>query len=184
VVGVKMKAEGETPYEPHILIRMEAVRPQKSHEIATIVAYVEKDRTGVLMGRSFTNPTFATLCAPIMGLLGGTQAQMATEEEAAAVDAEALAAQEQGKAVTSRDTLRTLSAKLELAATLPDLKVLGKTITAKLKATMLPADVQALRAKYAEREATLKTGAPPIPATDDNNALDVAIAAHDEALVS
>jgi hypothetical protein len=37
-VGVKMKAEGETPYEPHILIRMEAERPQKTNEIATIYA--------------------------------------------------------------------------------------------------------------------------------------------------
>jgi hypothetical protein len=34
-VGVKMKAEGETPYEPHILIRMEAIRPKKTNEIAT-----------------------------------------------------------------------------------------------------------------------------------------------------
>ena len=51
-VGVKMKAEGETPYEPHILIRMEAVKPKKTNEVATIVAYAEKDRTGVLAGRS------------------------------------------------------------------------------------------------------------------------------------
>jgi hypothetical protein len=52
-VGVKMKAEGETPYEPHILIRMEAIKPKKTNEIATIIAYAEKDRTGVLSGRSF-----------------------------------------------------------------------------------------------------------------------------------
>src|SRR5580765_7412151 len=41
-VGVKMKAEGETPYEPHILIRMEVIRPKKTNEVADIVAYAEK----------------------------------------------------------------------------------------------------------------------------------------------
>src|SRR5260221_508225 len=46
-IGVKMKAEGETPYEPHILIRMEALKPKKTNEVATIIAYAEKDRTGV-----------------------------------------------------------------------------------------------------------------------------------------
>jgi hypothetical protein len=57
-VGLKMKAEGETAYEPHILIRMEAIKPKKTNELAQIVAYAEKDRTGVLAGRSFVNPTF------------------------------------------------------------------------------------------------------------------------------
>jgi hypothetical protein len=45
-----MKAEGETAYEPHILIRMEAIKPKKTNELAQIVAYAEKDRTGVLAG--------------------------------------------------------------------------------------------------------------------------------------
>lgn len=90
-IGVKMKAEGETPYEPHILIRMESIKPKKTNEVATIIAYVEKDRTGVLNGRSFANPTFASLCAPLMGLLGDKQARMPTDDESAGIDAEALA---------------------------------------------------------------------------------------------
>ena len=72
-VGVKMKAEGETPYEPHILIRMEAIKPRKTNEIATIIAYAEKDRTGILSGRSFSNPNFESICAPLMSLLGDKQ---------------------------------------------------------------------------------------------------------------
>ncbi|HJZ13825.1 MAG TPA: AAA family ATPase, partial [Acidobacteriota bacterium] len=60
-IGLKMKAEGETAYEPHILLRMEAIKPKKTNEIAQIVAYAEKDRTGVLAGRSFVNPTFDSL---------------------------------------------------------------------------------------------------------------------------
>jgi hypothetical protein len=80
-VGVKMKAEGETPYEPHILIRMEAIKPKKTNEIATIVAYAEKDRTGVLVRPQLPNPTFETLVAPLLGLLGDKQARMETGRE-------------------------------------------------------------------------------------------------------
>jgi len=43
-VGLKMKAEGETAYEPHILIRMESVKPKKTNEIAAIVAYCRAKR--------------------------------------------------------------------------------------------------------------------------------------------
>jgi hypothetical protein len=175
-VGVKMKAEGETPYEPHILIRMEAVKPAKTNELATIYAYAEKDRTGVLSGRSFANPTFATLCAPIMGLLGGTQAKVATEDEAAAVDAEALERAERDRVAASAETLRRMSARIELAPTAEDLKAISKEITPRLKAAMTPADVAKLRAKYLERDTTLKTGVPP-KAEPSNADLDAEIAA-------
>jgi hypothetical protein len=178
-VGVKMKAEGETPYEPHILIRMEAVKPQKTNEVATIYAYAEKDRTGVLSGRSFANPTFKTLAAPIVALLGGTQARIVTEDEAAAVDADALERDEREKAAKSRDVLRTMSAKIDLTATAVDLKAVGKEITPKLKATMLPGDVAALRTKYLEREAAIKSG------SADNARIDAEIAAREpEAVVA
>jgi hypothetical protein len=158
-VGVKMKAEGETPYEPHILIRMEAVRPQKANEVATIYAYAEKDRTGILAGRSFANPTYKTLIEPLVGLLGGTQARIATEEEAAAVDADALEREEREKVARSHEALRTMAASIELAPAIAALKEIGKAITPELKATMLPADVAALRAKYLERETALKSQA-------------------------
>jgi hypothetical protein len=176
VVGVKMKAEGETQYEPHILIRMEAVRPQKSHELATIVAYVEKDRTGVLMGRSFTNPTFDALCKPILPLLGGTQAQIASDDDTAAVDAANLEEQAREKSTASADILRQFSGKIDLTESIDALKALGKTITPKLKAQMLPADVVRLRAKYQEREAALKGQPKPEPTDAD---LDAELAARE-----
>lgn len=171
-VGVKMKAEGETPYEPHILLRMEAVKAQKTHEVATVYAYAEKDRTGVLSGRSFANPTFKTIIEPILGLLGTTQAHISTEDEAAVVDAEAIERAERERAETSKEALRTMAAKIDLAPTVPDLKAIGKTITPKLKATMLPADVESLRAKYLERETALKAKA-------ENAKLDAEIVAKD-----
>lgn len=169
VVGVKMKAEGETPYEPHILIRMETIRAAKTNEVAQVVAYAEKDRTGVLSGRSFVNPTFATLCQPVMGLLGGTQAHIATEDEVAGVDAEALEQSERAKAALSATHLREMSARIDLAGTLADLKTLGKSITPRLKSEMTPADVATLRTKYHQREAALK-------GLQENAALDAEIA--------
>jgi hypothetical protein len=157
-VGYKLKAEGETAYEPHILLRMEAIKPRKTNEIATIIAYAEKDRTGVLAGRSFANPTFESLCAPIMPLLSGTQADIGTSEAFAAMDAETLAAQEQQRAENSAAKLKQLSAKLALAGTDKELKDIGKEITPQLKAQMIPADVATLRDKYHERDLEIKSG--------------------------
>jgi len=154
-VGVKMKAEGETPYEPHILIRMEAIKPKKSMELATIVAYAEKDRTGVLAGRSFINPTFDTLCKPLLGLLGGTQAHVDTTDETAAKDAEAIADQDRQRESDSMLLFEELCAKIMLCATADDLKALGKTITPQLKAKMLPAHVMQMREKYQEKDTAL-----------------------------
>jgi hypothetical protein len=147
-VGVTMRAEGETPYEPHILIRMESIRPKKTNEVAQIIAFAEKDRTGVLAGRSFINPNFDTLCKPLLGLLGSVQAQMTTTDEAAGIDAEALALEDKRRAEESAELLREFSAKIDLCKTMPELKAVGKAITAQVKARMLTADIAALRDKY------------------------------------
>ena len=155
-VGLKMKAEGETAYEPHILIRMESIKPRKTNEIASIVAYVEKDRTGVISGRSFVNPNFDSLCKPLLGLLGETQAKIEGEDEAAAKDAEALGNQDRARTAESANLLRELSAKIDLAADAKALKDVGKEITPAVKARMLPSDVAALREKYQDREQALK----------------------------
>lgn len=154
--GVTMRAEGETPYEPHILIRMESLKPKKTNEVAQIIAYAEKDRTGVLSGRSFVNPTFDSLCKPLLGLLGATQAKIATGDETAAKDAEELTNAEADRAIVSADLLREWSAKIDLAANAGALKTLGKEITPQLKAQMLPQDVATLREKYQAREQALK----------------------------
>lgn len=155
-VGVKMKAEGETPYEPHILIRMEAVKAKRTNESATIYAYAEKDRTGVLAGRSFANPNFDTLCKPLMGLLGDTQAHMPTEDETSAQDSEALALADKEKAAASAGLLLELSSKIGLAKNAKDLKAIGGEITPQVKARMLPADVATLRDRYQEREQAVR----------------------------
>lgn len=154
-VGVKMKAEGETPYEPHILIRMEAMKSRKTNELAQIVAYAEKDRTGVLAGRSFINPTFDTLCKPLLGLLGATQAQIETLDQAAVKDAEAIAAEEEQRIAHSTALLKEWTANVNLAKSHDSLKQVGKLITPELKAQMTPQDVAALREAYQAREKEL-----------------------------
>jgi hypothetical protein len=150
--GVTMRAEGETPYEPHILIRMESVRPKKTNEVAQIIAYAEKDRTGVLSGRSFVNPNFETLCKPLLGLLGDKQASMATSDETANQDAEALAQQDKDRETGSAELLRNFKARIDLATDGKALKAIGKEITPQTKAQMLPAHVAELREHYQARE--------------------------------
>ena len=154
-IGVKMKAEGETPYEPHILIRMEAIKPRKTNEVATIIAYAEKDRTGILSGRSFSNPNFESICAPLMGLLGDKQARMETGDESASIDAEALAKQEKEREGGSAELLRNFKARIDLAPDAKALKAIGKEITPQIKSQMLPAHVAELREHYQHRESQL-----------------------------
>lgn len=153
-VGVKMKAEGETAYEPHILIRMEAVRDTKSSE-AIITAFAEKDRTGILSGRTIESPSFETIVKPLIGLLGGKQAQIATESETSVKDAEALEQKELEREANSKMTLEELSARITLAQSAEELKGIGKAITPDLKKTMLAAHVTELREKYLEAEKKL-----------------------------
>lgn len=155
-VGYKLKAEGETAYEPHILLRMEAIKPRRTNEVAQIVAYAEKDRTGVLAGRSFVNPTFDTLCAPLLGLLGATQALVASSDETAAMDAEALATLEIQRLEDSAKLCKEFVAQVALTKTREDLKALGKEITPALKSRMTPEDLAGLREKYAEQEKDLR----------------------------
>lgn len=154
-IGLKMKAEGETAYEPHILLRLESIRPKKTNEIANIVAYAEKDRTGVLAGRSFINPTFESICRPILGLLGAEQAHIPTTDETATKDAEKIAEQDRERSQVSAATFKDFEARIQLAKTPAELKNIGNELTPKVKAKMGPDDVSTLREKYLEREKEL-----------------------------
>lgn len=89
--GFKMKAEGETAYEPHVLLRFECNRPRDGkkvlqHATAITSVFVEKDRSGVLAGRMIDWPNFDNIAAPLLGLLGGKQAQLQSDDDAAERD--------------------------------------------------------------------------------------------------
>ncbi len=153
--GVKMKAEGETAYEPHILIRMETTREDG---IERIFAVPEKDRSGMLAGKSIQlwpmppnykgNYTFDTLAKPLLPLLGSVQAAIESEDDVSAKDAGNLADEDAKRQAFSDRAFRQMSAKLDLCSTNEELKAVGKEISADLKKKMLPAHVTGLRDKY------------------------------------
>jgi hypothetical protein len=172
--GVKMKAEGETQYEPHICLRMEAVRQtgKKGHVLkhgaSIITAFAEKDRSGILQGRVIDWPDFESVAAPLLGLLGGTQAQVQSDDDAAAMDSEALARADRDRLANSRHTRRQFEARFELAKTHDALKAIGKEITPAVKKPMLPDDVAGLKDSYLAHESRLKgqangNGRPTLP---------------------
>jgi hypothetical protein len=134
---------------------MEAIKPKSTNQMATIIAYAEKDRTGVLAGRSFASPTFQTICAPLLGLLGHTQAQIKTSDEVANDDAEAIEQADHAMKTASEELARTFAARIELADTAAALKKIGDGITPQIKAKMLPADLASVREKYQRRLSAL-----------------------------
>ncbi len=150
-IGVKMRAEGETAYEPHILIRMEAIR-ERNGGPAVIQAYVEKDRTGVLNGKVIPWPNFNNVIKPLLGLLGDTQASMPTSDAAALQDAETMAIQDAEREKISQEWFHYFAGKLQSAATqgVAEVEAVSKEITPEVKKAMLNTDVIALREKYSE----------------------------------
>lgn len=55
--GIKMRAEGETTFEPSLLVLMERNQDMTSHKVSR-VAHVMKDRSRTIDGKDFANPTF------------------------------------------------------------------------------------------------------------------------------
>jgi hypothetical protein len=154
-VGVKMKAEGETPYEPHILIRMESVKNPRARE-AVITAFAEKDRTGVLAGQTITWPCFDNVVKPLLSLLGGTQARIQNDEEVGRQDSERITEDDKKRILESADILSKFKARFALCDDSAALKEIGKEITPELKKRMTSSDVADLREAYLEAERGLK----------------------------
>lgn len=85
VVGTKMKAEGETGYEPHVLFRFHHELDEAKEQRICMRAI--KDRTGILQGRQIFEPDFSTI-QPILRYLGaGSQGELQSADKAAEVDA-------------------------------------------------------------------------------------------------
>lgn len=111
-IGVKMSAEGETEYEPNLLLRMESqYRGRKGEGEGINIAYVEKDRSQILSGRTLQRPTFETI-APILGLLSTESRPMETDEERIAKDGELLDREDE-KAKAKADKSRALFSEFQ-----------------------------------------------------------------------
>lgn len=144
--GVKMRAEGETQFEPHVCIRMDPYK-DKSKRSHIISAFVEKDRSGVLTGQFIDWPTFDNLAKPLLPFLGTTQAQVQSDEDTAAQDAEALEKAERQKESRSLKVRADFEMKMKKAESREALEVVGKTIAAE-KRNLLPVDLEAVRHTY------------------------------------
>ena len=109
VAGTKMKAEGETPYEPHVLGRMRNCREKDG--AFHVELFVEKDRSGTLTGKTFVNPNYETFAPIVRYLSGDEQAKLGSLEDAAEKDAAALEAAEEAV----RKERETLAAQIKTA---------------------------------------------------------------------
>jgi hypothetical protein len=153
-VGFRMRAEGETGYEPDLLIRLEAHKENRK-TAAIPVAHVEKDRTGVLAGQSIHWPKFDNIALPLLGLLGTTQASLPSEAEVGVQDAEALARQEREHCQHSAELAGQYTTRMTQAGTIVELQRIGGELTA-VKQRLLPKDLARVRKVYVDRLANLR----------------------------
>lgn len=154
-MGYKMKAEGETPYEPHILLRLESVKGKNVDSYP--IVHVEKDRTGILAGKAIEYPTFDNIAKPLLGVLGNKQAKVEENDVTASKDAEKLAEDEMNKEAKSNELLEWFTARFKIANSLEAVEAIGKEITKETKSQMLAADTATLREEYLRAAAKYKS---------------------------
>ncbi len=80
--GVKMKVEGETAYEPDLLVLLERMQEMDGGSLTRVVrqATILKDRSTVIDGKTFENPTYADF-APVIEVMLDTPATVETAPE-------------------------------------------------------------------------------------------------------
>lgn len=161
--GVKMRAEGETAYEPHICLRMAAERTVKNEKGKSVMAkeqiitaYAEKDRTGTLQGKMIAFPTFANVIAPILGLMSGEQGATPSDEDAAQQDAEAANNAARDREQHSKDLATRYKARFQLAEDADALKQIAAELTPAMKRQLTGQDLTEVRNAYCARDDTLK----------------------------
>jgi hypothetical protein len=136
--GVSMRAEGETAYEPHICLRMEAA------------------------GKVIKNPAF-TMVEPLLPLLGETQAPVEDEEERIAKDGELLDKQDgkdRLKVEKSLAMFRDFQPRVMTAANLAELGALAAELK-KQNRYLQEEHANALREMYKSRREKLVNEAAP-----------------------
>lgn len=158
-VGVGMRAEGETEYEPSICLRMETKKGDKE---GTVFAYVEKDRTGILSGKILPNPSFETFRL-LLPLLGTEQAQSEDPDEVAAKDSELLQRdtdKDNAKDAKSGALYADFNGKMIGASTLEALGAVAGELK-KQRKYMTDQHLDGLRVLYEERRKVLAAAQAP-----------------------
>ena len=133
-VGVTMNAERDTAYEPQICLRLECKVNKKDTTRSVFYAYAEKDRTGLLAGRTLANMTYKEV-APVVALLSGEQSTFPDPDETAMKDAELMEQQEAAiqkkKADKSVKHLTDYSKKISAAKNLEALQKIAEELKTK-----------------------------------------------------
>jgi hypothetical protein len=160
-IGVAMRAEGETAYEPHICMRMETQTNPADSTQSRVAMFAEKDRTGILSGRWFYNPNFETI-EPLLPLLGETQAPAEDEDERQAKDAELMetAGNEKAKAKADKSArlMADLASQINAATDLKGIEAASKAIV-KDKRYLMEGDQSTLRELYRSKFKSLSPAA-------------------------
>lgn len=80
--GVKMKVEGETAYEPDLLVLMERLQEMEGNTVKSVSrrATIIKDRSTVLDGMTFDNPTYEHF-APAVEVMLDSPVKLTTPAE-------------------------------------------------------------------------------------------------------
>mgnify|MGYP003553603422 CR=1 FL=1 len=120
IVGRKMKAEGETAYEPHVLGRMIPERQKSGEQI--IQVFFEKDRSGVLAGKTLAWPNYATIQPVVEILTGKTQAKLGDQDATAEQDAAQLEAEADKAKAERADLYNVIRTALSNARNADELK--------------------------------------------------------------
>ena len=156
-VGVTVRAEGETQYEFPVQIRMECPKGSKD-----VFAYCENDKSSVMKGKVFPNPTFATL-APVLAYLDSEGRKSEDPDEIAANDSELLVKDEEkakAKEDRSRDLYTTLNAEIVKADTLAALGVVAAAVK-KQRKHLNDSHYATLGMTYVERNKALSAAVAP-----------------------
>ena len=129
VTGTKMKAEGETPYEPHMLARF---CPERTEDGGYLVrVFFEKDRTGIFTGRTINEPNYETFAPMMQYLTGESQAAMGDAESVGLKDGEA-AIREKERTESERKALfDQIRGAISSARTADELKAAWSLISGK-----------------------------------------------------
>jgi hypothetical protein len=134
-----------------LALQFVASRRTQRRQAATILAHVEKDRTGVLAGSTIEWPTFDKLAKPLLGLLGSKHAPVPSDDEVALRDGEALERQEEERLQRSAEVATDYAARIAEAGTSDELRQVGRQLTPDVKARLTARDLERVRNLYGKR---------------------------------
>jgi hypothetical protein len=150
-VGVGLRADADTQFEPDFCFQMFSLG--KRGDETKPALFVEKDRSSILHGRTFPNPTFATI-EPVLAVLGDAALKMEDDEdERTSKDAELLQQQDdkaKAKEEKSAGILRDMTAKIQSSTDAAALGGVADEIK-KLKRYLVDEHLKTLQVLYAAR---------------------------------